>query len=63
MKRAKWLIGSILLTPVYLVLLFVEYVTAWLDKRAFRWSVNATVTRKRFVAWAERTIGGIGGKL
>lgn len=57
MKHAKWLIGSILLTPVYLVLLFVEYVTAWLDKRAFRWSVNSTVTRKRFVAWAERTVG------
>jgi len=59
MKHAKWLIGSILLTPVYLVLLFVEYITAWLDKRAFRWSVNATTTRKRFVAWAERTVGKI----
>lgn len=56
MKRAKWLIGSILLTPVYLVLLFVEYVTAWLDMRAFRWSVNATVTRKRFVAWAQKHV-------
>ena len=61
MKHAKWLIGSILLTPVYLVLLFVEYITAWLDRRAFRWSVNATLTRERFVAWANRTIGGIGG--
>ena len=54
MKHARWLIGSILLTPAYLVLLFVEYVTAWLDMRAFRWSVNATLTRKRFVAWAEK---------
>lgn len=54
MKHAKWLIGSILLTPAYLVLLFVEYITAWLDMRAFRWSVNATVTRKRFVAWAQK---------
>lgn len=56
MKHAKWLIGSIFLTPVWLVLLFVEYVTAWLDKRAFRWSVNATVTRKRFVAWAQKQL-------
>lgn len=61
MKHAKWLIGSILLTPVYPVLLFVEYVTAWLDKRAFRWSVNATVTRKRFVAWAQKHLS-LGGK-
>lgn len=54
MKHAKWLIGSILLAPVWLVLLFVEYITAWLDMRAFRWSVNAAVTRKRFVAWAQK---------
>lgn len=56
MRHVKWLIGSILLTPVWMALVFTEHFTAWLDKRAYRWSVNATVRRKRLVAWARKNL-------